>query len=375
VKSSKKGFTLVELLVVIAIIGILISMLLPAVQQVREAARRTQCMNNMRQLALGSLNYESANMHFPSSGLTADSYASSATSAWGGNTRSPFGRENLSWCYQIWPFCEQNNRHAIRSSANIWALRAYPDPVPGFVCPSRGDGRFNINTGNGETYFATDYVGFVADWEYVEDRANNVPGFISASYVHDGSGQGFEFNPASPPKVGAASEQQHIWVGLIAKAGHVNFSNPQNGLAYNLTKFPYIGFGQATDGSSNTFMYGEKAAWSGAYNTNSPQGWDAWWENQGCIQGSGWPTMRSTAFVFHGNGGFTPDNLGPDGGAWMDSNTGYRMDIGFGSPHPGTVNFVLGDGSTHAVDMDTPVDVIYQAGHRSDGTLFNVYEY
>ena len=67
-KSSKKGFTLVELLVVIAIIGILIGMLLPAVQQVREAARRTECMNNLRQVALASLNFESAHMHMPTAG-------------------------------------------------------------------------------------------------------------------------------------------------------------------------------------------------------------------------------------------------------------------------------------------------------------------
>ena len=360
-KFSKKGFTLVELLVVIAIIGILIGMLLPAVQQVREAARRTQCMNNLRQVALGSLNFESAHMHFPSSGLTADSYAATLTSVWGGGTRSEFGRENLSWCFQIMPFIEQQNRQRIRSNVDIWALRAEPTAIPGMVCPSRGDGRFNINTGNGETYFAVDYAGFVVDHEYLTDRG------LPVNVV---GGQGFQFDPNSPEVPG---EQTNIWVGLIAKAGHLDFSSPNNatGQAFTLTRYPFIGFGQASDGSSNTFMYGEKAASAANYNTNSPDGWNAWWESQGHIQPSGWTCMRSTAFL---QGGMLADNdLGPN--VNINSATGYREDIGFGSPHPGTVNFVLGDGSTHAIGLDINLDVLYQAGHRADGTQFNVLEF
>src|SRR5688572_19880534 len=65
IQSSKRAFTLVELLVVIAIIGVLVALLLPAVQAAREASRRSQCQNNMKQAALGLLNYESAKKSFP----------------------------------------------------------------------------------------------------------------------------------------------------------------------------------------------------------------------------------------------------------------------------------------------------------------------
>ena len=146
-----KGFTLVELLVVIAIIGILIGMLLPAVQQVRETARRTQCANSMRQLALAMHNYESANSHFPPGIQTIDPSLSCPTDMmeW----------QSFNWSAIILPFLEQNSQFDIlsRLSENFRRPRwsgILPDVNGGestdhartelvlFVCPScERDGR------------------------------------------------------------------------------------------------------------------------------------------------------------------------------------------------------------------------------------------
>ena len=107
-KSRRIGFTLVELLVVIAIIGILIGMLLPAVQQVREAARRTQCANNSRQLALAILNYESANQRFPPA---INSESSRGRLDAGPVIENPSQADDgvqQGWGFFILPFLEQN---------------------------------------------------------------------------------------------------------------------------------------------------------------------------------------------------------------------------------------------------------------------------
>jgi prepilin-type N-terminal cleavage/methylation domain-containing protein len=140
--SRSNGFTLVELLVVIAIIGILIGMLLPAVQAVRDAARRTECLNNMRQLGLSLHSYESAHRAFPPSRLNPDDQpiASAQTEHPGAETAFQ------SWTTLLLPYVEQGNLadnfdyklpwFDANSSENVNVVATQ---LPIFKCPSSPD--------------------------------------------------------------------------------------------------------------------------------------------------------------------------------------------------------------------------------------------
>lgn len=123
----KRGFTLVELLVVIVIIGVLVSMLLPAVQNAREAARGVQCQNNLRQMGLALGNFESAFHVFPASGWTVAS------------PTNPAGKFT-SWKASVLPFLEQANVSADYNSRLHWWEGSNLDtasiPIPSYLCPS-----------------------------------------------------------------------------------------------------------------------------------------------------------------------------------------------------------------------------------------------
>ena len=189
-KLKPKGFTLVELLVVIAIIGILIALLLPAVQAAREAARRTQCLNNLKQIGIALHEYHDTHQVFPIS--------TTGSLMQNGQCGSGF----YSWLAMILPFVEQGNLYnsinfnigmmdtcsfnsssdyqVLTISANHPNAQAAATPIPGYLCPSDV---FEQTPVMGTAYPAPgSYAGNVG-WVSLVDR-RRIPLFAGASILH-----------------------------------------------------------------------------------------------------------------------------------------------------------------------------------------------
>ena len=242
-KKTNSAFTLVELLVVIAIIGILIGMLLPAVQSVRAAARRTACQNNLKQIGLAVLNYESANSRFPP-GQT-----------WTALDGDP-DRLDYSWMALVLPHIEANNIYQgidfelPYTNAVNWISAG--ETVPAYLCPSTAQ----------EDGDRTDNV--ILNFEGVEDGPQIPEGLdlgctdymgISGPKPTDGN-----INPAT----GEGYERQH---GVII--GTKGLTNEDRILVP-----PSVTFGKITDGSSNTMMVTECTGRGTEPEDNDPNG--AW---------------------------------------------------------------------------------------------------
>lgn len=317
---NRLGFTLVELLVVIAIIGILVGLLLPAVQAAREAARRMQSSNNLKQIGLAVHNFESAMRHFPNGG----GYGSPRSAEWA----SPPATTTIPGCCVFRPAWGSPDQHEKFNlgSAHYRILRfmeqsalyqdpllVYKTPVAAFYSPSRR----------------------AAEAQQVPASDSVYPGWL-----YDDAGLG------ASARSDYAANDQVFKTTYGANWGKV--SRPAT----------------LTDGLSNTILFGEKAMSPIAYNEGS---WH--WDEPIIMGGTGgtgrcgdgiYPDYRLRDFPELASGGsWTVGGESCGGGNW-------------GSASPGGAMFVFGDGSVTSLSFSTDSTVVRRLIRPSDGEVVTI---
>jgi prepilin-type N-terminal cleavage/methylation domain-containing protein/prepilin-type processing-associated H-X9-DG protein len=344
--NAQHAFTLVELLVVIAIIGILVALLLPAIQAAREAARRTQCKNQVKQIGLAIHHHVDTYRAFPTGGAGPNVQIEDYVS--GGR---PFGpdKQGLNWTYQILTYLEEGAVHGIVTQAQLQTA-----VVPLYVCPSRRSAAVHTSTnGVAPVFFAVDYAG-AQPCTYQCPPGS--PGCLAPVP---------RYNPRDAvPLTGTSygTNQLSFWGG---KNGQVAGPSVKDNQVYDgvIVRTPWrlatgtyaanvpqpVRFAKITDGTSHTFMVGEKYLRSDLYEGGSKsddKGWTDGWDPD---------AMRSTCFQPYQDGDSTGYSFPPLN--QPSDFFGYDRDVYyFGSAHTGGFNGVFADGSVHTLNYD--IDVV-----------------
>ena len=351
---SARGFTLVELLVVIAIIGILIGMLLPAVAQVREAARRSECANNCRQLALACHNYQSSFQRLPSG--------------------AEFG-QGAGWSAFILPYLDQTNLYeqiTLADLSGVTGARPEGRADGSGSAPNWTPGGNALNNAACQTFVGTfrcpsDPVG-----ETIPSEGTRFPERVPSSYLGVASG---------------TTDEQTDFVlrsgdlpapVLLARSGLLIPNQSRSVAYYSGTSFARLKVdmtpAENSDGSSNTLLIGESIFDTSQIGGTS-RNIDHW------IVGSFNVDVHQDASEFLGSTA-VPLNFyhqfGDESLLNMSdserSSLFNQMQLAFGSWHAGDgVTFSLGDGSTRFISANIDLTTYANLGNRDDGQVLGEF--
>ena len=322
-RNRVQAFTLIELLVVIAIIAVLVGLLLPAVQKVREAAARMSCSNNLKQLGLAVHNFHSTNNFLPPARFNKDGVGA--------------------WTVLILPYLEQGNLlsqwTSINDSYYLQTAAVRQATVKTYQCPTRRTGQaisVNDNT-RGDV-----------------PESSNPPGGKTVAYPGSLGDYACCFGD-NPTNNIEPSDDTTNGTGMMVRAVATQTSDKLHITVWKSATT----FASVTDGLSNTFLMGEKHVPIGHL-------------GQGEILSTG--KYIGDACIFNGDalenmgrsaGAFNPLALGPN-----DNDTDAQPNVeNFGSWHTGVCQFVFGDGSVHALANSIDTKILGYMANRSDGNV------
>jgi prepilin-type N-terminal cleavage/methylation domain-containing protein/prepilin-type processing-associated H-X9-DG protein len=346
------GFTLIELLVVIAIIAILIGLLVPAVQKVREAAARTQCMNNLKQLGLAMHSYH-------------DTYKAFPRGNWGS-----WGNDHGSWMFQTLPYMEQAPLYRLTTAvvsggvgyqSPNWDMsfavtaRVLPALLPYGRCPSD-----DFDTANPAFSSYIGSQGPQCNDGSCNPRADpfqlNCNGRVGGTQA---DGVSFPLVPPTYPGYGPSSIHGTTSTASNCRGMMCRGTGTQGG--------PFIKIASVTDGTTNTIMLGEGLVGQMEFQRfGNSWGWAGYNSvSQGqTIQPINWPINPNTGGLTswsNCNTNCTALGINPANCIWN-----WHVTWGFKSNHTGGANFCFGDGSVRFIQQNIDMQTYQYLGCRND---------
>lgn len=340
-RRQHSAFTLVELLVVIAIIGVLIALLLPAVQSAREAARRTQCVNQLKQVSLAFHNHHDTHGYFPSGGWGW---------FWVGFPEQGYGKsQSGGWLYSLLPYMEEELLHDLGSgSSNVrsFAKQRVQLPFEGMVCPSRRTTNvYDFQSSSASYRFCSRPIQVASKTDYACNGGN-----IRTTELFDSIGGGppedagglLATNPKESPSYEISSEgdRKRDWNGICHYRSEVKMR-------------------QITDGTSKTYMVGEKWMYVENYENGLDDG-----DNEPAFVGNNNDTIRMTYYSAAEPVKYVLQSDSEDPKGANGQSYGRRK---FGGPHPGGFNMAMCDGSVSFALRDIDPHIHAVTGSRNGG--------